>query len=81
MRVHAIAAAERMKAGDGVNDFLDRALEDPAFNLTREQVDELMNPSRFIGRAPQQVVQFIAEEIEPVLAAYPETEEAADVRV
>ena len=82
IRVHAMAAAERMKAGDGINDFLDRMLEESAFALSREDVEAFLEPSRFVGRAPEQVREFIAEEIAPVLARHDDAASDTDeVRV
>ena len=39
--------------------------EDPEFAAIRDQLDGLLEPHRFIGRAPQQVDEFLANEFEP----------------
>lgn len=67
IRVHSHEAAERLKAGDGVNDLLDRLAADDAFASVRDRLDGLCEPSRFVGRAPEQVDEFLAEQVDPLL--------------
>ncbi len=70
IRLHSMAAAERVKAGDGENDLLDRIRSDDAFAAVRQALDALTAPERFIGRAPEQVDEFLAEFVEPVLEGF-----------
>ena len=58
IRRHSMAATARMKEGQPC-DLLDRLAGDPAFGLTRQELDALMEPQRYIGRCPQQVRQFL----------------------
>ena len=67
IRIHSHEAASRLKTGDGKNDLLERIGADPAFSSIHASLDELVDPRRFIGRAPQQVDEFLAEEVAPVL--------------
>ena len=67
IRVHSHEAAYRLKAGDGKNDLLDRIAEDPAFAAVKDRLDELVDAKRFVGRAPEQCREFLAEVIEPLL--------------
>ena len=60
IRRHSMAATARMKEGLPC-DLLDRLAADPAFGLTRQELDALMEPKRYIGRCPQQVAQFLAQ--------------------
>ena len=60
IRRHSMAATVRMKEGLPC-DLLDRLAADPAFGLTRQELDALMEPKRYIGRCPQQVAQFLAQ--------------------
>ena len=54
---------------DGVaNDMLERLAADKRFNVTIEDMQSLLDPHRFVGRAPQQVDEFLAEVIDPILA-------------
>ncbi len=82
IRTHAMAAADKMKNEGGANDFLERLMGDDAFDLEREEAESLLEASRFIGRAPAQVAQFIAEEVDPILDAHhDEGVEAEELRV
>ncbi len=76
IRNHAIAAAEKMKNEGGENDFLERLMDDPAFSLDRAEAEALLEPGRFIGRAPAQVRDFIKAEVEPLLARHPDEGDA-----
>jgi adenylosuccinate lyase len=69
IRAHSLAAQERIKAGDGRNDLIDRLRDDPAF--ARVDVTAVLDPSRFVGRAPEQVAAFLEREVEPIRRRYP----------
>ncbi len=81
LRVHARAASERILGEGADNDFLDRVAEDPALPLDRDELERLLDPHRFVGRAPQQVAEFLAEHVRPVLEAAGELPEASDLEV
>jgi adenylosuccinate lyase len=82
IRVHSHAAASRMKTEDGVNDLLERIAGDEAFAPVKAQLGQLVNPKAFVGRAPEQVTEFLDEVIRPCLANYAGIEAAAgEVRV
>ena len=66
IRRHSMAATKRMKEGLPC-DLLDRLAADPAFGLTRPELEALMEPQRYIGRCPQQVARFL-ERCQPLLA-------------
>jgi adenylosuccinate lyase len=61
--------SSEMRAGSATNNLLDRLKEDPAF--ARVNFAEALDASRYVGRAPQQVDEFLAEQVSPVLARYP----------
>ncbi|KAA3612781.1 MAG: adenylosuccinate lyase [Planctomycetota bacterium] len=67
IRVHSHEAALRLKTGDGQNDLLERIAGDPAFAAVHGQLEMLVDPLRFVGRAPEQVDEFLKEEVEPRL--------------
>ncbi len=69
IRRYAFEEAQREKEGEKPR-LLERIAEDPDFGLTEEDISKLMNPSRFIGRAPSQVVEFVEVEVEPILKKY-----------
>src|SRR5690606_2740831 len=53
IRRHAMAAARRMKDGED-GDFLERIAGDDGFGLSMEEMTKLLDPMRFVGRAPEQ---------------------------
>ena len=66
------------------NNLVDLIAEDPAFSmLSRGELTSHLEPSRYIGRSPEQVEEFLKEEVEPVLAHYPQAMngQAAELRV
>jgi adenylosuccinate lyase len=63
IRQHSLAAAEQTKAG-GRNDLLDRLRSDPAF--ARVDFEKILDRGRFVGRAAEQVREWIAAEVEPI---------------
>ena len=72
-----MAAAERVK-GEGLNnDLIERIIKDDSFKLTREEIIDIIDPSKFVGRAPSQVVEFIDNYIKPVIE---ENKEALDIK-
>ncbi|MDD5674025.1 MAG: adenylosuccinate lyase [Chitinivibrionales bacterium] len=68
IRNHSQAAASRIKEEGKNNDLLQRIADDPAFNLSAAEIARTLNISDFIGCAPQQVENFIASHIDPLLA-------------
>lgn len=67
IRVHSMAAARVVKEEGGENDLLERIASDPIFGFTFAELQSLLSPELYVGRAPQQVTEFISEEVEPVL--------------
>jgi adenylosuccinate lyase len=70
IRVHAMAAARRLKDGAAENDLLDRIRSDPAFPPLDFQ--GLLEPRRYIGRSERQVDAFLVREVEPIRRRYPD---------
>ena len=81
LREHSHAAARKVKLEGGQNDLIDRIVADPMFPLTREEIEEQMAPEKYIGRAPSQVVEFINEEVAPMLERYPDEGLTAELKV
>ena len=67
LRVHSHAAAKLVKEEGLPNDLIDRICADPAFMTNREKVEQILDPAKFTGRAPQQVEEFLQNVIKPVL--------------
>ena len=68
IRGHSMGAAEQVKIHGRANDLTDRLKSDEAF--ADLDFERLLDPSSFIGRAPQQVDEFLAAEVEPVRRKY-----------
>ena len=75
LRQHAIAAGKQVKEEGLPNDMVDRIAADPAFGLTREEIVAGLVPENFVGRAPQQVEEFIANVLKPIFDANPDAVE------
>ncbi|MDR1493399.1 MAG: adenylosuccinate lyase [Planctomycetaceae bacterium] len=82
IRQHSQAAATIVKQEGGDNDLIERLRNDPAFAAVN--VDAELEPRLYVGRAPEQVDEFIAEQIEPIRRKYADilaTEISAELRV
>ncbi|KAG3197028.1 Adenylosuccinate lyase [Phytophthora cactorum] len=67
IRTHSMEAGKRVKVEGAANDLLERIAADPLFKAVHDHMDTLLDPSLFIGRCPQQVEEFISEEVAPIL--------------
>ncbi len=67
IRVHSMEAGKRVKEEGLENDLLDRIAADSAFGMTRDQLEAIMKPENFVGRAPQQTEEFLEEIVKPML--------------
>ncbi|HEY2841533.1 MAG TPA: adenylosuccinate lyase [Pirellulales bacterium] len=80
IRRHSQAAATEVKQHGRPNDLLERLRNDPAFE--RVNFDDQLDPARFVGRAPEQVDEFLATAIAPIRTKYPDALAiTGDVRV
>ncbi|XP_011170329.1 adenylosuccinate lyase [Solenopsis invicta] len=70
IRVLSQEAGAQVKQHGLDNDLVDRIRKDPYFKPILSQLDALLDPSTFVGRAPQQVVEFLENEVYPVLENY-----------
>lgn len=67
IRQHSMAAGKVVKEEGKENDLLQRIADDPAFGMTMEELEKIMKPENFVGRAPRQTEEFIAGYVRPVL--------------
>lgn len=82
LRTYAMQAGKRVKEEGLENDLIERILADPAFGLEREETDAILKPENFTGRSSEQVSEFIASCVQPVLERYKDmTHEAAEINV
>ncbi|HIW54182.1 MAG TPA: adenylosuccinate lyase, partial [Candidatus Ruthenibacterium merdigallinarum] len=68
IRVYAQQAAKVVKEEGGKNDLIERICADASFGLDAGEVEAILKPEDFTGRAPQQVEEFLRDVIRPVLA-------------
>ena len=67
IRRHSVAAATAVKDGAPRNDMLDRLAADPAFAVPLDDLLTALDAHRFIGRASEQVTEFLGEVVTPML--------------
>jgi adenylosuccinate lyase len=68
IRRHSIEAARAVKNGAPRNDLLERLAADDALGITLDDLRDAAEPTRFVGRAPEQVDEFLEDVVEPLLA-------------
>ncbi|CAO1636046.1 unnamed protein product [Parajaminaea phylloscopi] len=73
IRVLSHQAAKVVKEEGGDNDLIDRIRATAYFAPVHAKLDELLDPSSFVGRAPEQVDDFVEEWVTPALAPYSES--------
>ena len=67
IRIHSMEAGKQVKIEGKTNDLLERITGDPLFGLSFEDLQKLLKVSDFVGRAPQQVHEFVKDWIDPLL--------------
>jgi adenylosuccinate lyase len=67
IRVLSMEAGKNVKVEGGENNLLDLIKQDEMFKPVWDQLDEILDAKKFIGRAPTQTKEFIEEEIDPIL--------------
>ena len=67
IRQHSIAAADAMRNEGADNDLLDRLARDDRIPLDATEIADIVDVRQFIGRAPEQVTEFLDTEVAPVL--------------
>ncbi|WP_040761364.1 adenylosuccinate lyase [Ruminiclostridium cellobioparum] len=77
IRMHSMEAGKRVKVDGESNDLIERIAADPLFGMSLEALKAVLEPKNYIGRSPEQVVEFIEDEVRPVLAG----SELADIKV
>ena len=71
IRVHSLEAGRNVKDLGLPNNLIDLIAGDPMFGMSREELTAHLEPGRYIGRCPQQVEEFLAADVAPVLEKYP----------
>lgn len=74
IREHSMAASRVVKVEGGENDLLERIAADEAFSVTLEELEKILKPENYTGRAKEQTEDFLNECIKPVLEKYADVE-------
>ena len=74
IREHSMAASRVVKVEGGENDLLERIAADKAFGVTLEELEKILKPENYTGRAKEQTEDFLNECIKPVLEKYADVE-------
>ena len=69
LRVYSQEAARLVKEEGQPNTLIDMICADPDFGVTKEEVEKILDPINFVGRAPKQTEEFLDNLIEPLLKA------------
>jgi len=67
IRIHSMEAAKKVKELGESNDLIERIINDDSFKLSKAEVLAIIDPTKFIGRAPGQVTDFVTEFINPIV--------------
>ena len=70
IRVHSLEAGRNVKDLGLNNNLIDLIAEDPVFGMSRDELTAHLEPSRYIGRCPEQVTEFLNDCIKPILEKY-----------
>ena len=70
IRELSMEAGRNVKVNGKENNLLELIAEDPAFGLSLEDLQKTMDPSRYVGRAPEQVDMFLSRVVNPILDKY-----------
>jgi len=82
IRKHSLAAARALKDGADANDLLERLSKDKSFGVKLKDLEGTIDPKRFVGRAPEQVDEFLRDVITPLFAGESaRSERAEELRV
>ena len=69
IRELSMEAGKNVKVEGKDNNLLELIAADPAFNMSLEDLQKTMDPSKYVGRAPLQVTTFLTKTVQPVLDA------------
>lgn len=81
LRVHSHAAAAKVKLEGKQNDLIDRIAGDPDFPLSKEEIENELNPSLYIGRSVHQTENFVETVAKPIIEKYYKGEISSDLNV
>lgn len=70
IREYSMKAAHRVKMEGLDNNLIELIINDNSFKMSKEEILSIMDAKNFIGRAPEQVVEFVEECVNPILEKY-----------
>lgn len=69
IRIHSMEAGKTVKVEGKENDLAERIANDPAFGLSVDEITSHFEPKNYVGRAPQQVEDFLNDYVKPAIEA------------
>ncbi len=79
IRQHSVQAGRRVKSEGASNDLMQRLAQDPHFAGLK--LAEFVDPAKYVGRAPEQVDEFLAEIVAPIHVRYDRPLPPTELRV
>ena len=70
IRTHSVAAGKKVKEEGMSNHLIDRFANDPAFGMSKEEIEKNLDPKNFTGRSASQVTEFIRDYVTPAIEKY-----------
>jgi adenylosuccinate lyase len=70
IRVYSMEAAKRVKEEGKNNNLTEMIKNDDSFKMSKEEIESIMDPINFVGRAPEQVIEFIKEHVDPSIELF-----------
>lgn len=67
IRIHSMEASKRVKCEGLSNDLLKRISDDPLFGLCEDDMEKLLNPALYVGRAPEQTEEYVTDIMNTVI--------------
>lgn len=67
IRMHSMEAAKEVKLHGKKNDLIERIIKDDDFKMSEEEINSILKPINFVGRAKEQVEDFIQHDVKPVI--------------
>lgn len=67
IRQHSMEAGKRVKVDGEENDLIDRIVNDPSFKITYKEIEAVLKPENYVGRAPKQTEEFLNKVVKPIL--------------
>ena len=70
IRIHSMEAGRQVKVEGMENDLLERIAADETFGVTLDELKNILDPAKYVGRSPEQVTEFLYECVNPILEQY-----------